>query len=141
MRDAVLTLLRGDDQLTTLGGDQFVVVPEYESDQRPGDGPYIVVCWRAVDFTRAIQDNGPKHFDLWFHIPVDVSTVFSRIDALIDRCDTIFRAIEDGDPLVGADGWQLEQVGFAGRGIDVTDEGYETICKSASYYALGSKTS
>jgi hypothetical protein len=141
-RGAVMSLLRGDAQLAELGGTGFIVVPEYEADQRPnGAGAFLVVCWRTVDFVQAIQDNGPKYFDVYAHIPVAVSTDFGRLDALLDRCDDIFRAVEDGPPVDGGDGWQLEQVGFAGRGIDVDDEGYETITKPANYYALSSKTS
>lgn len=140
-RDAVLTLLRNDATLTALGGTGFVVVPEYSGDQRPNDsGAYIVACWRATDFAAEIQDNGPDHFELWCHLPVAVSTDFNRLIALIDRCDAIFHAVEDGAPVVGGDGRQLELVGFEGRGIDVTDSGYQTICKSAAYYAISSKT-
>jgi hypothetical protein len=139
-RAAVLALLRGDATLATLGGTGFVVVPEYEGDQRPNDaGAFIVVCWRTVDFAPEIQDNGPKYFDLWAHIPSVVSTDFNDLDKLLDRCDEIFHAVEDGAPVVGGDGQQLEQVGFAGRGIDIDDEGYQSICKSASYFALSSK--
>lgn len=143
-RDAVLTLLSGDTQLATLAalvGTGFVVVPEFSADQRPNDaGPFMVICWRTTDFASEIQANGPQHFDLYVHIPVAVSTRFVLIDNMIDRCDDLFRGVEDGDPVVGDDGWQLEYVGFQGRSMDMKDEGYETICRSASYFALGSKT-
>lgn len=139
-RAAVLSLLRADGQLAALGGTGFSIVSEYASDQIPSQkGPYIVICWRTTDFTKEIQDNGPRHFELWVHIPVSVSTDFGRIDAILDRCDEIFRSVEEGDPVAAGDGWQLEQIGFEGRGIDITDDGYETICRSASYYAMSSK--
>lgn len=142
-RAAVLSLLRGDDELRALGGDGFVVVPEYEADQRPNDvpGAFLVICWRTTDFAVEIQDNGPQHFDVYAHIPKVVSTDFSDLDRLLDRCDEIFRAVNDGDPVAGGDGQQLELVGFQGRGIDIDDEAYESISKSASYFALGSKAS
>lgn len=139
-RAAVLSMLRDDDELRTVGGTGFVVVPEYEADQRPNDaGAFLVICWRTTDFAPEIQDNGPQHFELWAHIPLVVSTDFGRLDALLDRCDAIFKAVnEAGAPVDGGDGSKLEQVGFAGRGIDFTDEGYETICKSAAYFAVSS---
>jgi hypothetical protein len=58
---------------------------------------------------------------------------------MFDRCDEIFKTVVEGAPIAGGDGWQLEQVGFAGRGPDITDQDYMTICKSASYFALASK--
>ncbi|OBJ08282.1 hypothetical protein [Mycobacterium sp. 1465703.0] len=143
-RGAVMSLLRGDDQLKAAGalaGIDLVVVAEYDADQKPSDGAFIVVCWRITDYATEIQDNGPAHFELWAHVPVAKSTDFGRIDAMLDRCDAIFKAVnEDGTPVDGGDGRQLEQVGFAGRGVDITDEGYQTICKSAAYFAIGSKT-
>jgi hypothetical protein len=140
MRDAVFTLLSTDTQLQTLGGTGFVVVPNFAGDQRPNDaGAFIVITWGITDFKQAIQANGPHHFDVYANIPVALSTDFVRIDAILDRCDDIFGAVEDGDPVVGGDGYQLEYVGFQGRSLDMTDEGYQSICRSASYYALGSK--
>lgn len=144
-RGAVLSLLRNDSQLAALGGTGFVVVPEYSTDQRPNDaGAYIVICWRTVDFAAEVQSNGAEHFELWAHIPMATpggSTDFGRIDALFDRCDDIFAAVEDGAPVDGGDGRALCYVGFEGRGIDITDEGPQTICKSAAYFALSSKVS
>lgn len=139
-RGAVFSLLQDDEQLKALGGTGFTVLAEYDADQRPaGAKAFIVVCWRTVDYSAEIQDNGPKHFELWVHIPLVVSTDFGRLDTLLDRCDAIFKAVnEAGVPVDGGDGRHLEQVGFAGRGIDFTDEGYETICKSAAYFAVSS---
>jgi hypothetical protein len=141
-RAAVLSLLRNDTALAALGGAGFVVVPEYAADQRPNDAAaFVVVCWRTTDFETSIQSNAARHFDLYVHIPVVVSTDFGRLDSILDRCDELFKAVQDGAPVVGGDGWQLEQVGFQGRGIDIDDEGYQTICKSASYFALASAVS
>jgi hypothetical protein len=147
-RATVLALLRNDTELAALEPG-LVIVPQYSFDQRPngndirppGNGPFIVICWRTTDFAVEIQSNGPKHFDLYVHMPVKTSTDYGRIDAMIDRCDEIFGAVEDNDPVLGSDHWQLEIVGFQGRGPDITDQGYETICREASYYALGSKQS
>lgn len=141
-RAAILDLLRGDTQLQTLGGDGFTVEPQYSTDQRPNaTGAFIVICWRPTDYSRAIQANAEQHFDLYVHIPALISTVFGRIDDLLDRVDDIFTAAQDDgvDPTVGEDGWQLDYIGFAGRGPDFKDEDYQTICKQASYYALSSK--
>jgi hypothetical protein len=139
-RAAVLSLLRTDTTLATLEPG-IVVNPEYSLDQRPsGTAPYITVCWRTTDFAAEIQDNGADHFELWVHLPIKLGTDFGRVIAIIDRCDDIFKqVVEDGSPVVGADGRQLDYIGFEGRGIDFTDEGPQTICKSASYYALSSK--
>jgi hypothetical protein len=139
-RAAVLDLLRGDTELATLGGTGFVVDAQFSYDQRPNDqGAFIVICWRHTDFDEDVQENAEQHFDLYVHIPMVVSTDFGRIDAILDRIDELFKAVEDGDPVVGGDGYQLVFVGFEGRSMDMTDDGYETICRQASYMALGSK--
>lgn len=136
-RGAVLDLLRNDAPLATLGGTGFVVVAEFSYDQRPNDlGAFIVICWRHTDFDDSIQSNAEQHFDLYVHIPVSVSTDYGRIDDILDRVDVIFAAVEDNDAVVGGDGRQLDCVGFEGRSMDMTDEGYETICRQASYLAL-----
>lgn len=135
-RAAVLDLLAGDATLATLGGTGFVVVPNFAADQRPNDrGAFIVICWRTTDFETAVQANAAQHFELYVHLPIKVSTDFVLIGDILDRCDEIFAAVED-TPVVGEDGWQLDYVGFEGRGPDFKDEGYETICKQAAYYAL-----
>lgn len=141
MRDAVYSLLNTDTQLQSLGGTGFVVEAQFSYDQIPNaQGAFLVIVWRTTDYAIEIQSNGVHHFDVYAHLPVKVSTDFVWIDNLLDRCDQIFAAVEDGVPVAGADGWQLEYVGFQGRSLDQTDGDYQTICRSASYYALGSKT-
>jgi hypothetical protein len=141
-RAAVLALLRGDAELATLGGAGFVVQAGFSYDQRPNDlGAFIVIMWRHTDFEDSIQANAEQHFDLYVHIPVAVSTDFGRIDLILDRCDVLFKGVEDGAPVVGGDGQQLNYVGFEGRGMDMTDDGYQTICRQASYMALSCTTS
>lgn len=136
-RDAVWTLLNSDSALADLGGDGFMVIEQYSEDQMPKGVAFIVICWRHVDFEEDIQDNAGRHFDLYAHLPVKKSTRFGRIDALLDRCDAIFKAANDAtEPTVGDDGYQLDQVIFEGRGLDFEDEDYQTICKQASYMAL-----
>ena len=139
-RAAVLELLRGDGELVALGGDGFdpetMIVAQFSYDQRPSSvGPFIVICWRTTPFSGEVQENAEKRFDVYVHIPIAVSTDFGRVDAMLDRIDTIFAAVE-GFPVTGGDGMQLNYVGFRGRGPDQTDEGYETICRPASYMAL-----
>lgn len=136
-RAAVLDLLRGDATLATLGGPGFVVEAQFSYDQRPNDlGAFIVIVWRHTDFDDSVQSNAERHFDLYVHIPVSVSTDFGRIDAILDRVDAIFAGVPDGAPVIGGDGLQLDYVGFEGRGMDMTDDGYQTICRQASYMAL-----
>lgn len=141
-RAAVLAMLRGDTDLATLGGPGFVAVADFSYQQRPNDrGAFIVIIWRHTDFEDSIQANAERHFDLYVHIPKSVSTDFGRIDKILDRVDVIFKGVEDGAPVVGGDGQQLNYVGFEGRGMDMTDDGYETICRQASYMALSCTTS
>lgn len=137
-RDAVLKLLRDDAELASLGGTGFVIEPNYTGDQRLNDnGAFVVIRWQTTD-TSMPEHNGPHHFDLWFHIPMSISTVFDDIDKMIDRVDDIFDASNDTN-IVGADGKMLNYVEREGRGPDFKDSGYQTICRSASYKAFSCK--
>lgn len=141
-RAAVFSLLSEDATLASIGGTGFTVVPSQAADQRPNDkGAFIVIVWGSQDFSDEVLENGPQRFDLYVHLPVLVSTDYVIIDRLIDRCDEIFAAVEDGPPVVAGDGWQLNFVGFEGRGPSVSDRGYRTICRRASYAALSCKVS
>jgi hypothetical protein len=142
-RAAVLELLRGDSQLVALGTDwgiPLVIVPNFEADQKPSEGMFIVICWRHTDFEEDIQDNAGRHLEIYFHVPALKSTDFGRIDAMNDRVDAIFRAVEDA-PVTGGDGQRLIFVMFEGRGPDLTDPDYQTICRQAAYMALGDTVS
>lgn len=146
-RDAVWKLLSADTALAALAGNGFVVLPQYEAEQRPDAEGFIVICWRHVDFDEDVQENAERHFDIYAHSPISVSATgnrgsndFGRLDNMLDRCDEIFKAVADAtDPVVGDDGWQLNFVVFEGRGMDITDEDYQTISKQASYAALACK--
>ena len=143
-RAAVLDLLRNDTELAALGSPAgwpaLVIVPNFEADQRPSDGAFIVVCWRHTDFEESIQENAERHLELYFHVPTALSTDYGRIDNMIDRVDAIFAAVEDSPAgVVGGDGYRLNYMGFEGRGPDVTDPKYMTICRQAAYMALSCK--
>lgn len=143
-RAAVLDLLRNDTELAELGTPAgwpaLVIVPNFEADQLPSKGAFIVVCWRHTDFEEAVQENAERHMEIYFHVPIALSTDFGRIDNMIDRVDAIFAAVEDSPAgVVGGDGYRLNYVGFEGRGPDVTDPGYKTICRQAAYMALSCK--
>lgn len=139
-RDAVWTLLNGDSQLATLGGEGFVAIPQYAEDQRPEAAAFIEICWRHVDFNEDMQENTERHFDIYVNIPKKTSTDFVRIDKMLDRCDEIFAGVAEAtDPVIGDDGWQLNFVVQEGRGLDIVDDEYRTICKQASYMALACK--
>ncbi|OIN79345.1 hypothetical protein [Mycobacterium malmoense] len=149
-QDSVLQLLRGDTELASIANDAtlagfeltgFVVEPFTTYDQVPNlAGAFMTIVWRTTDFEVEIQENGLQWFDLYGHLPIVLGTDYKLINAMFDRVDDLFAAVENGDPVIGGDGWQLEQVGFAGRGPQITDDGYMTICRQASYYAIGSKT-
>lgn len=140
MLAAVLALLRGDDELAELGGPGFVVQPFTSYDQIPNpDGLFLTIVWGVTNFAVEVQENGEQHFDVYAHYPISKSTRVQKINDPLDLCDGIFRAVPDNPPVVGGDGWQLGYVGFRGRGPVFTDQGYMTICRKASYTALGAK--
>jgi hypothetical protein len=157
-RDAVWRLLVGDEQLPVLMGVvtataarknisriaretmKALVIPNFAADQRPGDGtkPFMVIRWGADEYDPAFLV-GFRRFDLYVHIPWDASTDFNRIDLILNRCDKIFESANAVEQSPAGDEYVLHFIEREGRSGDFKDDGYETICRYASYKALSSK--
>jgi len=144
-RDAVWHLLVDDPKLPTLMGVtpadmQNLVIPNFAADQRPGNGkvPFVVIRWGADDYDEGFLINF-RRFDLYVHVPWDASTDFNRIDLVLNRFDEIFEAATANQQTAAGDDYILHFVQSEGRSGDFKDDGYETICRYASYKALSSK--
>ena len=144
-RDAVWRLLIEDVELASLLGIakanmSELVIPNFAADQRPGGGihPFIVIRWGADDYEQNFQV-GFRRFDLYVHVPWDFSTDYNRIDVILNRCDDIFDAASALQQSAAGDGMILHFIEREGRSGDFKDDGYETICRYASYKALSSR--
>ena len=153
-RDAVWRLLVEDSELPALMGVtartqntkiaalEQLIIPNFSADQRPGNGlsTFIVIRWGADDYDIAF-DSTFRRFDLYVHIPWDMSTDYNRIDRILNRCDDIFESANALQQSAAGDGAVLHMVEKEGRSGDYKDDGYETICRYASYKALSSRVS
>jgi len=67
----------------------------------------------------------------------EFSTDFVRIDDVIDILDRILVEIVDA---AGGDGRSVSVIEPEGHSRDLRDDGYQTICRSASYRVLSRVT-
>lgn len=143
-RAVVVDAILDSTALSTLGFDETSVLPNFDGDQRPaGAGDFkmfMVIRWGVDDappWPAFGAPNGPKHFDIWVHMPRELSTDYLHIDGVIDILDSIFSDIIDTP---GDDGYTLTLIEPEGRSRDLRDDGYQTLCRQVSYRMLSRLT-
>lgn len=135
-RAVILQSILGDSLLAALGFDESNVRSNYDGEQRPSDRMFMVLRWGNVDFDQRMR-RGPRQLTIWVHMYREFSTDYVRIDTVIDRLRTLLADIID---VPGEDGYTLTLVEPESFSEDLKDDGYQTICRSASFKVLSRKT-
>lgn len=135
-RAVILQSILGDSVLSALGFDESNVRSNYDGEQRPSDRMFMVLRWGNVDFDQRMR-RGPRQLTIWVHMYREFSTDYVRIDTVIDRLRTLLADIID---VPGEDGYTLTLVEPESFSEDLKDDGYQTICRSASFKVLSRKT-
>lgn len=146
MTASVLMELLKDDDI--LNDDLEVAGHYYElqtlgtgTDGRPRhDGPFVVFNWQeSTNFSQTYAgmqnglDKAPRVLQLWVHIPYRISTDYDDINRILNRINMIFKPLEHAK---GTDNQRVTMVRTAGRSANLTDEGYQTITRHATYGVL-----
>lgn len=107
-------------------------------DERPFDsGHFIVVNWQE-----SIQSlfgnssgfiNSPRNLTIWVHQPWDRGRDYRPIDKILNRIDALLLPLEQQS---GTDGIRLACINKQGRSANLTDEGWKTITRNATYRVL-----
>ena len=138
-RAVILSAILADDRLQDLGFDASTVLTNYDADQRPQMTSthlmFMVIRWGVQDTLWPSNESpsGPRHFDIWIHMPSESSTDYTHIDDVIEILDDIFGGIIQS---AGGDGRTVSIIEREGRSGDFKDDVYQTICRSASYKLL-----
>ncbi len=140
MLDAILN----DTSISALGFDSDSVLVNFDGDQTPaGAGNFkmfMVIRWGVEDappWRVPSAPNGPRHFDIWVHMPREMSTDYVHIDNVLNLLDSVF---EDIINTPGDDGYTLTLIEPEGKSRDLRDDGYQTLCRQASYLMLSRVT-
>ena len=135
-RAVVLKAILDDVTLSALGFDENNVKSNYDGEQRPSDRMFMVLRWGNVDFDQKMM-RGPRQLTIWVHMYREFSTDYVRVDTVIDRLRTVLTDIID---VSGEDGYTLTLIDPESFSEDLKDDGYQTICRSASFKVLSRKT-
>lgn len=137
-RAAVLQALREDADLNALVPPENVLT-NWSKEGRPNilsPGGFMVLRWEAT--SRAFKKiAGPRDLTIWAHWPVEKSTDFTHIDAILNRTKDVLCDIED---TVGGDGYTVTCVDYAGESGDVNDPGFQTITRNMTFRVLSRPT-
>ena len=135
-RAVILKAIIEDAALSYMGFDENNVKPNYDGEQRPSDKMFMVLRWGPVDLDPKMM-RGPRQLTVWVHMYREFSTDYVRIDNVIDRLRLVLSDIIN---VAGEDGYTLTLVEPDGFSEDMRDDGYQTICRSASFKVLSRRT-
>lgn len=132
----------------TLASDSFLAsecgitsdrILELQSvDERPFDnGVFIIVNWQESYPTAfagsSASVNSPRTLLVWVHQPWDRGRDFRTLDKVLNRIDQLLLPMEQQ---TGTDGIRLACITKQGRSGNLTDDGWKTISRNATYRVL-----
>lgn len=135
-RAVIIKSIIEDPMLSAMGFDDSNVRSNYDGEQRPSDKMFMVLRWGELDLDPRIL-RGTKRLTIWVHMYREFSTDYVRIDNVIDRLRILLTDIID---VPGEDGYTLTLVDPESFSEDLKDDGYQTICRSASFRVLSRRT-
>lgn len=135
-RAVVLKAILEDTVLSNLGFDESSVKSNYDGEQRPSDRMFMVLRWGGQDLDQKMM-RGPRQLTIWVHVYREFSTDYVRVDTVIDRLRSVLTDIIN---VPGEDGYTLTLIDPESFSEDLKDDGYQTICRSASFKVLSRKT-
>lgn len=138
-RAAIYSAISSDDALNDLGIDEDSLFTNYSMDEKPLEsGPFVILRWEDQkppvfsDVDQPITKSA-RTLTVWAHYPVESSTDFTRVDAILNRIDEVLRVLEQ---VSGDDGEIVTLVTVFGRSGDLHDEAFKTISRNARYEVL-----
>jgi hypothetical protein len=138
---AIYEALAGDATLNDLGitGDRIFELQSV--DERPfANGYWAIVNWQestVYSQTYTGMANGipraPRVMMVWIHTPLDNTRDYSQIDRILNRIDAILLPMIH---VIGSDGVRVSCVAKQGRSGNLTDDGWKTTTRNATYGVL-----
>jgi hypothetical protein len=136
---AVFDAITTDADLNALGiatGTVFEA-QSINGDERPSAELYFVV----VDFqeqTLSVPLNrGPRVLDVAVHVPWDITRDYHGINRILNRVDAVLLPLEQ---VTGSDGIRVTCIRPAGRSRNLSDPGWHTTTRYATYSILADES-
>ena len=137
-RAAIFDAITTDTALNALGITADSVYHNYSLEERPiAAGPFIIFRWGETDSAPVPGVKSPVRLTVWAHWPLEETNDFSRIDGILDACDSVMDSVTNKS---GADGYTVTCVRLNGRSSDLKDDGFQTISRNAVYEVLSRKS-
>lgn len=137
-RAAVFDAITTNEELNSIGINENSVFHNYSLEERPiNAGPFIIFRWGEVDSPPFNGVKSPVRLTLWTHWPLEETNDFSKIDKVIDICDSVLSDLTDSS---GIDGYTVTCIRPTGRSGDLKDDGFQTITKNAGYEVLSRRS-
>jgi len=106
-------------------------IMEAESlDERPFDAGYFVVVSFGEELPAVAGLLAPRTMTIAVHYPWDKDRDYVPITRIINRVDQLLLPLE---LIKGQDGVQVSQIRRSGRSGNLSDEGWRTITRTATY--------
>lgn len=117
----------------TLQAMNVKVLPNYSSDTPPSSKyPFLVLRWEETAFRPGVR-RGPTILTVWAHQPRSHSTDYRILDAILAVVENTLTHLVQEE---GNDGQTVTVVISTGRGGDLIDPGFDTICKNTAFEVL-----
>lgn len=138
---AIYETLTEDQTLQNYGITTERVLELQSIDERPfDDGCFVVINWQESSgfglMNGAIQNTvqkPPRTMMIWVHSPSDRSRDYRILDRILNRIDELLLPIEHK---LGSDDIRVSCVVKQGRSGNLTDDGWKTISRNATYGVL-----
>jgi hypothetical protein len=128
----IYSLLAEDPLLAGLGLSADAIFESQSVDERPSDKDYFATVRFEENTSPGFDYLGPRTMVIAVHHPWDKGRDYSPITALLNRIDRLLLPV---DQEIGDDGVRVAQIrrGNPARSGNMTDEGYKTIVRWATY--------
>lgn len=139
-RAAFFNAIVSDVTLNGYGINEDTVFHNWSNEERPTNNtPFIILRWEdeGKPIWGSEPERGPRNLTLWVHYPIQVTNDFEKINVVLDQIDSVVSNLRDVN---GSDGYTLSFVELGGRSPDLTDDGFETITRNASYQIYSVKS-
>jgi hypothetical protein len=134
MPNLISQTLAADTILHSLGIPPERIRESQSWDTRPQDGYFLSINFEEMLFSRttAIQ-KGPRTMAIAVHHPWDIDRDYYTLTSILNRVDELLLPLGS---VAGSDGLRVTEIRRQGRSGNLTDEGWKTITRYATYGVL-----
>lgn len=136
---AVWEAITADPDLNTLGinADTVFEAQSMNGDERPSvNGHFVVVDFQEQTLSVPVN-RGPRVMDIAVHVPWDITREYDEINRILNAVDSVLLPREQ---VTGTDGIRVTCIRPSGRSRNLSDPGWHTTTRFATYNILYDET-